>query len=83
VGICVLYFRFSGHPNTQFNIIKEETMKKTFVVILVGVAVLSVFCPPLFGADFAPIFPKQVAPMVSPPNFTWAAGDYDLFCLYL
>ncbi|MHC4456840.1 MAG: hypothetical protein ACYS0I_07065 [Planctomycetota bacterium] len=58
-------------------------MNKTFVVILVGVAVLSTFCPPLFGADFAPIFHKQVAPMVSPANFTWAAGDYDLFCLYL
>jgi hypothetical protein len=58
-------------------------MKKTSVAILVGFTVLSVFCSPTFGADFAPIFPKQFAPMVSPPNFTWAAGDYDLFCLYL
>jgi Leucine-rich repeat (LRR) protein len=58
-------------------------MKKTFVAILVGYTVLSVFCSPALGADFAPIFPKQFAPMVNPPNFTWSAGDHDLFCLFL
>ncbi|UCH23073.1 MAG: hypothetical protein JSU83_07665 [Deltaproteobacteria bacterium] len=59
------------------------TMKKNALAILVGLTILSAICSPLYGADFAPIFPKQAAQIVSQPNFTWATGDFDLFVLCL
>ncbi|UCH19966.1 MAG: leucine-rich repeat domain-containing protein [Deltaproteobacteria bacterium] len=62
---------------------KEGNIKKNFVTVIAGFTVLSVLCSPLLGADFAPIFPKQGALVISPPNFTWATGDYDRFCLLL
>jgi hypothetical protein len=38
---------------------------------------------PLSLLDFTPIFPFQGSKMVHTPNFTWSAGGYDLFGLYL
>ncbi len=58
-------------------------MNRIRVVAVITFVAFSLLASPLFAADFAPIFPKQGVPMVAPPNFTWAAGDYDYFVLYL
>ena len=58
-------------------------MLRTACIALLAILVGCMLVAPLFAADFAPIFPKQGAPVVTSPNFTWAAGEYDYFVLYL
>ncbi len=58
-------------------------MRQRRMIAVAVAAALMLPCLTAYGADFAPIFPKQGAPVVAPPNFTWAAGDYDYFVLYL
>lgn len=58
-------------------------MRRMSSVLCLSLVVLSLLLAPAYGADFAPVFPKQAAPVVASPNFTWAAGDYDYFVLYL
>ncbi len=58
-------------------------MKRTLVVLGVAVVMVCFACFPVYGAGFAPLFPKHGAPVVAPPNFAWSSGGYDLFVLYL
>ena len=57
---------------------KKPGLAVVVVCLLVGLTALSTR-----AADFGPIFPFQGKPVVASPSFTWSAGDYDLFGLYL
>lgn len=56
-------------------------MKRRYIICIVTVAVLGLVSCPICAAEVETIFPKQGSKMVTPPNFTWATGDYDFFVL--
>lgn len=58
-------------------------MKKCFIVMLAFFLLSGILFASAYAAEFSPVFPKQGAKMVEPPNLTWAAGEYDLFRLVL
>ena len=57
-----------------------EVRRITHIALLVSLILCIAPVAP-HAADFGSIFPKQAQKVVAPPNFTWAAGDYDFFVL--
>ena len=58
-------------------------MKKRFICVLAILLLSGMLFTSAYAAEFSPVFPKQGAKMVEPPNLTWAAGEYDLFRLVM
>ena len=58
-------------------------MKRCFIIMTAIFLLAGISFTTAHAAEFSPVFPKQGAKMVEPPNLTWAAGEYDLFRLVM